>query len=170
MESSHEFFFPDLPQSGPEILGVSKRYSIGDQIKATCISPPSFPPVVLRWYINNDSADVSFVSEQSEERLHTDSQSDKPVQASQVLVQSDVSNSESYYNYKLIIDDQLKRVQNTPTLSKSADLFNVLKLNFTVSMKHLRNGQLKLKCSASVLELYWRSCAGEQKMVSRKIL
>ena len=77
-----------------------KRYSIGDQITATCISPSSFPPVVLRWYINSDSADASFLSDQSEERLHTDNQSDKPVQESKVLVQSDDLNTEIYYNYK----------------------------------------------------------------------
>ena len=157
---------PDLPKSGPRIFGVSRRYTIGDQIKATCISPLSSPPVVLRWYINSDSADASSVSDQSEERLHVGSQSERPVQSSQVLVQSDVSNTESYYKYKLISEEHLQRARKPPAV-KPADMYTVSTLNFTVTTKHLRAGRVRLKCSASVLDLYWRSGEVNTQVVDR---
>ena len=99
-----------------------------------------------------------------------DSQSHQAVKSSKNIVQRDVvSNNETYYRYKLISDEQLKHVQSSPPASKIPEVFTELKLNFTVSTKHLRarDGQLGLKCSASVLDLYWRSGEVTTQVVAR---
>ena len=38
------------------------RYSVGDTIQAACLSPVSFPPAVLTWYVNSDTADTGHIN------------------------------------------------------------------------------------------------------------
>ena len=128
-----------MPSSGPTILGVNSKYSVGDSITASCVSPLSFPPTVLSWYINNDSADHSFVSNQSEITIH---------QGSQILRNRDKKQS------------SLSPTDNTlyqHAREEDPVTYSVKKLNFIVNDNHLTDGELSLKCTAEILDLYWRS-------------
>ena len=116
----------------------------------------SFPPVVLKWYINSDSADSTSVSDQSEEMLQIDSKQRQNHAEANYFVQRNLSNTESYYKYRLISEKHLTRGQ-IPLTQKQRDFYTFSKLNFTVSLKHLKEGRVRLKCSASVLDLYWKS-------------
>ena len=49
---------------------------MGDTLTAQCITPLSFPPSVLRWYINHDSADRAVVTNQSVVELRSPLKSD----------------------------------------------------------------------------------------------
>ena len=169
--------FSDLPSSGPKILGVYSKYQVGDQITVSCISPLSFPPAVLRWYINSDSADPSFVSNQLEMTIHQD----KPIFSTMNMI----SELESFMNLKSENDPSVepheyfqssslnhlseeslntpsvtrKRLNKIPHHKRKPAPYSVLKLNFTVKPKHLAHtaGGLSLKCTAEVLDIYWRS-------------
>ena len=110
--------------------------------------------------------------------LHSDSQSEGSLQDSQtndgsksrqVSLEREVSNSESYYKYRMLSDEQLKHGTFTQEPFKTPEVFTMLKLNFTVTRAHLRAGdrQLGLKCSASVLDLYWRSGEVNTQVVDR---
>ncbi|XP_046671218.1 uncharacterized protein LOC124361219 [Homalodisca vitripennis] len=46
-----------LPTSEPEIVGVQRRYYLGDHINTTCTSAWSHPAPSLSWYINGAKAD-----------------------------------------------------------------------------------------------------------------
>merc|ERR1712154_85718 len=83
-----------------------------------------------------------------------------------IFVQSDLSNNESYYKYRLISQKNLQK-GNNQFVQKRSDLYAVSRLNFTVSMKHLRGGRVRLKCSASVLDLYWKSVQVKPKVLDR---
>ena len=54
----------DLPSIGPKIYGVASKYSVGDQMTADCMLPVSHPAAVLTWYINSDTADITYISHQ----------------------------------------------------------------------------------------------------------
>ena len=130
--------FSDLPSSGPTILGVNSKYSVGDSITASCVSPLSYPPTVLSWYINNDSADNSFVSNQSEITTH---------HGSQIL-----KNRDKKQYYLSPTDTSLYQHYREDPVT-----YSVKKLNFIVNENHLTDGELNLKCTAEILDLYWRS-------------
>ena len=57
-------FFPDLPHVGPKISGVESKYNVGDMLTADCMLPVSHPPADLTWYINTDTADQAYISDQ----------------------------------------------------------------------------------------------------------
>jgi hypothetical protein len=121
---------------------------------------------VLSWYINSDSADPSFVSNQTEMAIH---------QVYQIYSNMDmISKLVSFVNIKSEVDPIIEPKSDTSlqmhvseaslnTHSDTRKKFNsklsVLKLNFTVKPKHLAHtaGGLSLKCTAEVLDLYWRS-------------
>ena len=127
-----------MPSSGPTILGVNSKYSVGDSITASCVSPLSYPPTVLSWYINNDSADHSFVSNQSEITTHHGSQT--------------LKNRDKKQYYLSPTDTSLyQHFREDPVT------YSVKKLNFIVNENHLTDGELSLKCTAEILDLYWRS-------------
>ena len=127
-----------MPSSGPTILGVNSKYSVGDSITASCVSPLSYPPTVLSWYINNDSADHSFVSNQSEITTHHGSQILKNRDKKQYFLSP--TDTSLYQHYR---EDPVT--------------YSVKKLNFIVNENHLTDGELNLKCTAEILDLYWRS-------------
>ena len=54
----------DLPHVGPKISGVQSKYNIGDRLTADCMLPVSHPPAALTWYINTDTADQTYISDQ----------------------------------------------------------------------------------------------------------
>ena len=41
------------------------RYSLGDMIRADCMSPHSVPAANLTWYINSDTADINLITSDS---------------------------------------------------------------------------------------------------------
>lgn len=54
-----KMFVVDLPKQKPRLLinGMSnskKSVAIGEKLKATCISGPSYPPVNFTWLINKN--------------------------------------------------------------------------------------------------------------------
>ena len=53
-----------MPHTGPKILGVKSKYSLGDQMTADCLLPESSPRAELTWYINSDTADMGHSSSQ----------------------------------------------------------------------------------------------------------
>ena len=81
---------------------------------AVCAIPLSKPEATLSWYINSDSADPKYVSNQSE---------------------------------------------NSEFCAKETVPYSVLQLEFTLTQKHLvlPRGGFSLKCTAEVLDLYWKS-------------
>ena len=66
----------DLPELAPRILGLSSSYEVGDRLQALCVSPLSFPPSVLNWYINQDSADGAVSTNQTTVELSSPLKSD----------------------------------------------------------------------------------------------
>lgn len=52
-----ETFFSELPDEGPVITGGLQNYQLNDQLELNCTSPKSFPQTILKWYINNKTAD-----------------------------------------------------------------------------------------------------------------
>lgn len=53
----------DLPDSRPLITGANLRgYRVEDWLDVNCTSPKSKPPALLKWYINNEKVDPSYVS------------------------------------------------------------------------------------------------------------
>jgi hypothetical protein len=51
----------ELPKSGPSISGVQARYTLGDEVSATCWSAYSHPEPVFKWWINDSAADPAIV-------------------------------------------------------------------------------------------------------------
>ena len=49
-------FFSELPEEGPVISGGLSNYQLGEQLQLNCTSPRTFPPTLLKWYINNQLA------------------------------------------------------------------------------------------------------------------
>lgn len=43
-----------FPEKGPEIIGLSSHYAVGENVTAKCTSSPSVPKANLRWTINGD--------------------------------------------------------------------------------------------------------------------
>ncbi|XP_065217678.1 uncharacterized protein LOC135843654 [Planococcus citri] len=41
-----------LPRNGPQITGERTEYQIGDELNLNCTSGKSYPPSLLRWYVN----------------------------------------------------------------------------------------------------------------------
>ena len=178
--------FSDLPSSGPKILGVDSKYHVGDQITASCIYPLSFPAAVLSWYINSDSADPGFVSNQSEMVIHQDSLFFSKMKAqleSFINQRSEADRSiepnEYFHVYSSSIYQHLEASFTTPSdkrnkfnrnrhQKRNQVPYSVLKLNFTVKPKHLAytEGSLSLKCTAEVLDIYWRSSEVETQVTS----
>lgn len=118
----------DLPHSGPKIFGVSSKYLLGDTLLADCMLPQSHPPAILTWYINSDTADPSHTSSQHSLTRNIDPH---------------IAGNESAAHHTL-------------------GQFVAVSLNFTIKEKHVRQvegveGGLSLKCTAEVLELYWRT-------------
>ena len=142
----------DLPSSGPKILGVNSKYNIGDQITAECILPVSSPKAVLSWYINSDSADPSFVSDQTVKSIKSDRK---------LSDMKDLKGENSFEYFQYMIDTPYHGNTNSLASRKiSIELpYSVLTISFIVKPKHLKQpeGSLSLKCTAEVLELYWRS-------------
>ncbi|XP_067143376.1 uncharacterized protein [Centruroides vittatus] len=46
---------------GPTIKGIHRRYKPSDRVNATCVSYRSIPPASIKWYINDEEADSSFL-------------------------------------------------------------------------------------------------------------
>jgi hypothetical protein len=177
----YPLFFSDLPSSGPKIKGVDSKYHLGDQITASCISPVSFPPAVLSWYINSDSADPSFISNQSQMTFHSDSPILSDVNMKYQLeslmkqrseADRSIEPSKYFHTDTSIVYEHLQDFINTPN-----DMRNnhhqkknpARQLNFTVKPKQLvmPGGGLSLKCTAEVLDLYWRSSEVETQVITR---
>ena len=90
--------------------------------------PQSHPPAILTWYVNSDTADSSHTSRQ--------------------------------YSVTRNIDPHLPG--NESSAHHTMGKFVAVSLNFTVKEKHVRQaegvqGVLSLKCTAEVLDLYWRT-------------
>lgn len=45
-------FVLELPEQSPDISGGLHSYQIGDRLELNCTSPRTYPPTVLKWYIN----------------------------------------------------------------------------------------------------------------------
>ena len=140
----------DLPKSRPRILGVESSYHVGDKVTATCVSPRSYPPSVLTWYINNNSADTNYVSSQSEGLFHFNNQSESRTELA------------IYAEHILRLRPFLQKdVTTLPEIHQRRDpaLYSVVKLRFPIREKHLVSGNryLSVKCTASITGLYWRS-------------
>ena len=45
-----------MPEEGPVISGGLPNYQLGEQLQLNCTSPRTFPPTLLKWYINNQLA------------------------------------------------------------------------------------------------------------------
>jgi len=173
-ESITQLQVVDLPSSGPKILGVDSKYHVGDEITASCISPMSFPPAVLSWYINSDSADPTFVSNQTRMTIHPDSpifsnmkmktQSESYMnqrgEIDRSIIPHEYFQSDTFYQHSSASQKPPRKRTPSPYYSESVGSpYSVLKLNFIVKRKHLKmtDGGLSLKCTAEVLDLYWRS-------------
>ena len=144
---------------------------------ASCISPLSFPPALLSWYINSDSADPSFVSNQSEMAIQLDNHEwIETILKSKIGGQFNSKSDEDlssevidYFNQKLSLFDEppvalytlssKKNLILKNKLNKKPAQYSILKLKFIVKNKHLKgtDGGVSLKCTAEVLDLYWRS-------------
>ena len=178
--------FSDLPSSGPKILGVDSKYHVGDQIIASCFSPLSFPLAVLRWYINSDSADPSFISNQSRMDIHPNSaifsaMNMKPQFAGFMNQRSEADRSiepnEFFHVYQhseapfYAPSDKIEELNKNHHKKKNPTPYSVLKLNFTVKHKHLAHteGGLSLKCTAEVQDLYWCSSEVDTNVASPPI-
>ena len=46
--------FAELPEEGPEIKGGLPNYQLNDRLELNCTSQRTFPPTLLKWYINNE--------------------------------------------------------------------------------------------------------------------
>ena len=138
---------------------MESSYHVGDQVTATCISPKSYPPSVLTWYINRDSADPNYASSQSEGLFHFTSQSENRTEPG------------NFEDHVLRLRPRLKTSSEVGAINgqrfheihhhQRADpnLYSVVKLRFPIREKHLgtEDRLLSLKCTASVTDLYWRS-------------
>ena len=64
--------------------------------------------------------------------------------------------------------DKIEELNKNHRKTKNQTPYSVLKLNFTVKHKHLAHteGGLSLKCTAEVLDLYWRSSELETQVSS----
>ena len=114
-------FFSDLPSSGPKILGVDSKYHVGDQITASCFSPLSYPPAVLSWYINSDSADPSFLSNKSVMKIHPDS----PISSNFNMF----AKLESIMNLKSEADPSIEPHENFQSVTSSLNHVSEVSLN-----------------------------------------
>jgi len=47
----------ELPEEGPEIKGGLPNYQLNDRLELNCTSQRTFPPTLLKWYINNEPAE-----------------------------------------------------------------------------------------------------------------
>lgn len=145
----------DLPEQGPRITGVVPAYSVGDSITAACLAPVSQPASRLRWYINHDTADPSFVSNQTTEVVTEDGPGLLILNAERSDFQDVVMRLRSPLKYDLESSAASSSVKD----QYSPNLFSVSRLHFVIRDKQMRmgDGQLQLKCTASIENLYWRS-------------
>ncbi|XP_075215023.1 synaptogenesis protein syg-2-like [Lycorma delicatula] len=51
----------DIPASEPEVRSEKRNYESGEQIRANCTSPPSYPAANLTWYLNEQLAEQAAV-------------------------------------------------------------------------------------------------------------
>ena len=67
--------------------------------------------------------------------------------------------------------DKIEELNKNHHKKKNPTPYSVLKLNFTVKHKHLAHteGGLSLKCTAEVLDLYWRSSEVDTQVASLPI-
>ncbi|XP_054167273.1 uncharacterized protein LOC128964661 [Oppia nitens] len=54
------YYLPVLPSEGPKITGSKANYNVGSLVELNCISAKSKPAALLRWYINEQSADNKY--------------------------------------------------------------------------------------------------------------
>ncbi|XP_077295388.1 uncharacterized protein LOC143917683 [Arctopsyche grandis] len=52
----------DTPQSAPVLIVDRLRYSAGDNIRANCSSPLSYPPANLTWYLNGEKVNKTYTT------------------------------------------------------------------------------------------------------------
>ncbi|XP_068086942.1 cell adhesion molecule 2 [Anabrus simplex] len=60
-----------LPKENPEITGEERLYQVGDVISLNCTSDSSFPPAVIRWYINDEPVSPDFETEVDSQGLYS---------------------------------------------------------------------------------------------------
>lgn len=124
----------DLPDNGPDILGGRPRYTVGDHVNVTCASRNSLPAAKLSWYINGEKADSNHLIPYSHETNHEGLQTSKLGLGFKVRIRN---TSKSGWDWFLL-------------------LFPLL-LHFQVDHKHFTRGDLKLKCTATISTVYWKS-------------
>lgn len=42
----------ELPEESPKISGGLQSYQVGDRLELNCTSPRTYPPTILRWFLN----------------------------------------------------------------------------------------------------------------------
>jgi hypothetical protein len=102
----------------------------------------------------------SFINQRSEADL-----SDEPNKYSHLDTSSVHQHSEAS---RITHSDKRIRFNKNRHQKRNQVPYSVLKLNFTIKAKHLANteGCLNLKCTAEVLDLYWRSSEVESRVTT----
>ena len=53
--------FAELPEEGPLISGGLPDYQLNDRLELNCTSQRTFPPTLLKWYINSEPVSANFI-------------------------------------------------------------------------------------------------------------
>ena len=137
--------FPDLPYLGPRILGVLKWYQPGDTITAACVSPVSQPAATLRWYINHDTADPSYITSQTQELLTKNNMTTITRPAAVLTKFQDI-----VMRLRSPLTSDIHQDSISPSSGQfHPNLFSVVRLHFEIRDKQLRTDQGCVKILSS---------------------
>ncbi|XP_035211375.1 uncharacterized protein LOC118185602 isoform X1 [Stegodyphus dumicola] len=134
-----------LPSEGPTLTGGNQEYRIGDTVIVNCTSAKSKPAATLKWYINDELITTGTYGPVVNTRVATSN-----------MVKSENHKKVDFSPYTSKVGPEYETEYST-TLHADGLETSSLGLKFVVTSQHFRNGNMKLKCTATISRIYTMS-------------
>ncbi|GBL74535.1 hypothetical protein AVEN_235460-1 [Araneus ventricosus] len=134
-----------LPSEGPTLTGGNQEYRIGDTVVVNCTSAKSKPAATLRWYINDE-----LITKEN------NAPTTNPRVAASNLLKSENLKKVDFTHFSAEVGPEYETEYSTTRHADGLETSS-LGLKFVVTSKHFQNGNMKLKCTATISRIYTMS-------------
>uniref|UniRef100_A0A2L2YLG2 Ig-like domain-containing protein n=1 Tax=Parasteatoda tepidariorum TaxID=114398 RepID=A0A2L2YLG2_PARTP len=134
-----------LPSEGPTLTGGNQEYRIGDTVIVNCTSAKSKPAATLRWYINDELIARGDIEPKTHTKVTTTN-----------MVQNENLKKVDFSPLSSEVGPEYETEYST-TLHADGLETSSLGLKFIVTSQHFQNGNMKLKCTATISRIYTMS-------------
>ncbi|KAF8790686.1 hypothetical protein HNY73_005673 [Argiope bruennichi] len=134
-----------LPSEGPTLTGGNQEYRIGDTVVVNCTSAKSKPAATLRWYINDE-----LITKEN------NAPTTNPRVAASNMLKSENLKKVDFTQFNAEVGPEYETEYSTTRHADGLETSS-LGLKFVVTSKHFQNGNMKLKCTATISRIYTMS-------------